>query len=209
MRDTLYGHPRRMPEAESMDHDGNRATRGVLIGLLVLIAVGAALDLRFDAPTDLFSLHVVYEVTLALASAAMAALLWRAWFRAERDRVALTRSLAEQTADRDAWRREAERALASFASAIGGQFDVWALTPAEREVALLLLKGRSHKEIAAETGRSERTARQHAVAVYAKAGLDGRAALAAFFLDALTLPVAATNEPSSHSGGGKDGPGLA
>lgn len=60
------------------------------------------------------------------------------------------------------------------------QFRAWRLTPAEREVALLLLKGRSHKEIAAATGRSERTVRQHAIAAYQKAGLGGRAELAAF-----------------------------
>ena len=62
------------------------------------------------------------------------------------------------------------------------------LTPAEREVALQVLKGLSHKEIAAATGRSERTVRQHAAAAYQKAGLDGRAALAAFFLEGLMLP---------------------
>jgi DNA-binding NarL/FixJ family response regulator len=55
-------------------------------------------------------------------------------------------------------------------------------------VALLLLKGHGHKQIAAMTGRSERTVRQHAVAVYEKSGLHGRAELAAFFLDAVPLP---------------------
>ena len=50
-----------------------------------------------------------------------------------------------------------------------------------------LLKGHSHKQIAFETGRSERTVRQHAVAVNQKSGLAGRAELAAFFLDDLPL----------------------
>jgi DNA-binding NarL/FixJ family response regulator len=48
-----------------------------------------------------------------------------------------------------------------------------------------LLQGRSHKEIAATSGRSERTVRQHAAAAYEKAGLGGRAELAAFFLEGL------------------------
>jgi DNA-binding NarL/FixJ family response regulator len=50
------------------------------------------------------------------------------------------------------------------------------------------LKGRSHKEIAYISGRSERTVRQHAVSVYQKSHLGGRAELAAFFLDDVTLP---------------------
>ena len=56
------------------------------------------------------------------------------------------------------------------------------------EVSLLLLKGYGHKEIAALLGRSERTVRQHAVAVYRKSHLSGRAELAAFFLEDLFLP---------------------
>ena len=75
------------------------------------------------------------------------------------------------------------------------QFREWELTPAEREVALLLLKGQSHKEIGASTDRSERTVRQHAVALYHKAGVGGRAELAAFFLGDLVLPPA-TVDPS-------------
>ena len=52
----------------------------------------------------------------------------------------------------------------------------------------MLLKGYGHKEIAALTGRSERTVRQHAGVVYDKAGLAGRAELAAYFLHDLMLP---------------------
>jgi DNA-binding NarL/FixJ family response regulator len=65
----------------------------------------------------------------------------------------------------------AEKALEGLGRAIDRQFDAWGLTPAEREVALLILKGHGHKQIAGLTGRSERTVRQRAVAVYDKAGL--------------------------------------
>jgi DNA-binding NarL/FixJ family response regulator len=58
----------------------------------------------------------------------------------------------------------------------------------------MLLKGLSHKGIAKRTGTSERTVRQHAVAVYRKSGLSGRAELAGFFLEDLLLPEDATLE---------------
>jgi DNA-binding NarL/FixJ family response regulator len=96
--------------------------------------------------------------------------------------------LAEHAAERDAWRASAEAALAGLGRAIDERFDAWGLTPAEREVALLLLKGRSHKQIAFDTGRSERTVRQHAVSVYQKSRLNGRAELSAFFLEGILLP---------------------
>jgi DNA-binding NarL/FixJ family response regulator len=62
------------------------------------------------------------------------------------------------------------------------------LTAAEREVGLLLLKGLSHKEVAAARGTSETTIRQQALAVYRKAGLRNRSDLSAFFLEDLLLP---------------------
>ena len=52
----------------------------------------------------------------------------------------------------------------------------------------MLLKGFSHKEIATLRQASERTIREQARAVYRKAGLSGRASLAAFFLEDLLLP---------------------
>jgi DNA-binding NarL/FixJ family response regulator len=141
--------------------------------------------------------HVAFEVTLILLSLTTAVVLWHGWWRAARDlhrtraSLALTRrTLAEQRAERDAWRKSAEQALAGLGQAIDRQFRAWQLTPTEREVALLLLQGHGHKQIAARTGRSERTVRQHAVAVYQKAGLGGRAELAAFFLQDLVVPDA-------------------
>jgi len=71
----------------------------------------------------------------------------------------------------------------------GRQFEQWQLSPAERDVALLLLKGLSYQQIAASRNAAEGTVRQQALSVYRKAGLSGRSELAAFFLeDLLVLP---------------------
>jgi DNA-binding CsgD family transcriptional regulator len=67
--------------------------------------------------------------------------------------------------------------------AIDAQFSRWNLTEAERDVALLLLKGLSLKEIATVRTTTERTIRAQARSIYSKAGLTGRSALSAFFLD--------------------------
>jgi DNA-binding CsgD family transcriptional regulator len=163
--------------------------------LLLAIVAGGALDLALDAPADWGSFHVLYEVALIAGALGLVAWLWRAWWRAEASAGALRRTLAERQAERDGWRRRAERALEGLGRAVDEQFGAWQLTPTEREVALLLLKGHGHKQIAAATGRSERTVRQHAVAVYQKSGLQGRAELAAFFLEDLTVPAPAGPAP--------------
>jgi DNA-binding CsgD family transcriptional regulator len=156
-------------------------------GILLLVAVGGAIDLALDRPQSWLSLHVLVEVTLMVVSLTFSIVLWRAWNRTTQQLVRAERQVAASTVERDAWRKSAESALAGFSSAVERQFAAWNLTPAEREVALLLLKGHGHKQIAAQTGRSERTVRQHSVAVYAKSGLAGRAELSAFFLEGLML----------------------
>lgn len=96
---------------------------------------------------------------------------------------ALTTSLAEA---RDTVERQSETAnalLKGTGETIDREFERWSLTPAEREVASLLLKGMRHKEIAELRKTSERTVRQQALAIYRKAGLEGRTELAAHFLE--------------------------
>ena len=173
------------------EHDEHRLTRTVAV-LLAIIGLGGLLDLAMDRPTRWLSFHVVYEVALVLGSLATAFWLARGWGSAAATNRALRQSLTERQAERDAWRASAEQALAGLGAAIDAQFAAWGLTPAEREVALLVLKGHGHKEIAVRTGRSERTVRQHAAAAYGKAGLGGRAELAAFFLEGVALPPGGT-----------------
>ena len=168
----------------------SRRVRTVVLGVLVVVVIGGAADLYSDAPTDWFSPHVVIEVTLMAVSASVALYLWRQWSRAAARLAGVRATMAVREAERDAWRRRAETALEGLGHAIDEQFTAWGLTPTEREVALLVLKGHGHKQIAAATQRSERTVRQHAVAVYEKSGLGGRAELAAFFLESLMLPSA-------------------
>jgi DNA-binding CsgD family transcriptional regulator len=171
-----------------MEMNEGRAMRLMLAALIGVIVLGGTVDLILDRPRDWASAHVLYELALIGGGIASAVWLWGNWKRAADSVVALRHTLAERQAERDAWRSRAGVALEGLSRAVADQFTAWGLTPAEREVALRLLKGDSHKQIAAATGRSERTVRQHAASAYHKAGLGGRAELAAFFLGDLRLP---------------------
>ncbi|HET9797819.1 MAG TPA: helix-turn-helix transcriptional regulator [Gemmatimonadaceae bacterium] len=185
---TLDGH--------SDDADDLRQTTdgldGRLLGLLTLallsIIVGGTADLVMDHPARWLSFHVVFEMLMIAGALLMATTLWLGWWRAAHAAAALRLSLESESAERDRWRASAQHALEGLGRAIDAQFTEWRLTPAEREVALLLLKGYGHKQLAALTDRSERTVRQHAGVVYDKSGLGGRAELSAFFLQDLMLP---------------------
>ena len=175
-----------MDITEGSEYEG--PLRALIAVVLAGTILGGALDLYLDAPESWRSAHVVYEIGLIAAAAASSLVLWRGWLRSRRTLVETQRTLASHADEREAWRESANAALVGFARAVDERFDAWALTGVEREIALRLLKGHSHKQIAFDTGRSERTVRQHAVSVYQKSGLGGRAELAAFFLDDLLLP---------------------
>jgi DNA-binding CsgD family transcriptional regulator len=83
----------------------------------------------------------------------------------------------------------AEQQLREYLDGLGRrieqEFGQWNLTDAEKKTAIYILKGMSHREIAAQCHRSEGTVRQHAVSVYRKAGLSSRAEFSAYFLQML------------------------
>lgn len=171
-----------------MELDTDDRLRLLLGVVLAVILVAGVIDLVLDDPQSWTSPHVLFELAIIAGALGTTAVLWRGWYRNSRSVSELSRSLEERERERDAWRRSAEHALEGLGRAIDAQFDAWKLTPSEREVALMLLKGRSHKAIAKHTDRSPQTVRQHATAVYRKAGLAGRAELSAFFLEDLMLP---------------------
>jgi len=168
---------------------GDTRYRLLLTALLGAIVAVSLADLWMDLPHAPGALHLVFEASLVVLCLGAVAYLWLGWMRTRRSLAGARRESADHQEQRDVWQRRAQQLLRGLGEAIDGQLRGWRLTPAEREVALLLLKGYGHKEIAALLDRSERTVRQHAVAVYRKSGLSGRAELSAFFLEDLLLPV--------------------
>lgn len=133
-------------------------------------------------------LELVDIVPVVLTSVGVV-LLFRETRRQRDEHLQVIRDLELARLQGQRWRKEASTLLQGLGEAIDAQFTRWSLTDAEREVALLLLKGLSHREIAAVRAVSERTVREQARATYAKAGLSGRAALSAFFLEDLLAPI--------------------
>lgn len=163
--------------------------RRTLAILLAGMAVIGAIDLAVDSPSPWRGYHGAVELSFILLALASAWVMGRGWYGAEGSLLEARESIRARVAERDAWATRARTALNGLNEAVDQQFEAWGLTPAEKETALFLLKGFSHKEVATLSGRGERTARQHAVAVYRKSGLSGRAELSAFFFEDMFLPV--------------------
>lgn len=165
----------------------------VLCGSLSALAT---IDLITDLGRGMSAFHAGVEAAMIVTGAAAA--LWlvlraRALYREAGELRERARELAAHLdasrRDAERWRRDAAGLIQGLSAAIDDQLERWGLSPAEKAIALLLLKGLSHKEISALRATSETTVRQQARALYRKAGLSGRTDLAAFFLEDLLGPA--------------------
>jgi DNA-binding CsgD family transcriptional regulator len=158
--------------------------------MLLLLAIAAIVgaDLVMDRLEGGSLSHAAVELVAMFAALVGAALLVRDLLRARARTKTLARELASSHRDVQRYREEAADLLRGLGETIDRQLDRWGLTEAEKEVAILLLKGLSLQEVADVRGTSERTSRKQARAVYAKAELEGRAELSAFFLEDLLPP---------------------
>ncbi|MGZ8781272.1 MAG: response regulator transcription factor [Thermoanaerobaculia bacterium] len=158
---------------------------GLFVAIVVLIGVDVAADYRSGTEAG----HLLTEGLVMALALTGAVALWRQLRRARQHAGELTADLAVARREAERFREEAREALRGLGEAIDRQFGRWELTPAEREVGLLLLKGLSHKEVAAARSTSETTIRQQALSIYRKSGLRSRSELSAFFLEDLLLPA--------------------
>ena len=82
-------------------------------------------------------------------------------------------------------RGKAARLSGELLAVMRSEFVEWGLSTSECEVALLLIKGLSMKEISQARHVKEKTIRQQATSVYAKSGCGGRHELVARFIEDL------------------------
>jgi DNA-binding CsgD family transcriptional regulator len=168
------------------------ALTGIAIGLFAAIFVLIGWDLLADYSRGTNLGHVIVELAVLAVAACGIGLLWWRFRRAQKTVRSLRVDLEAARGEALRWKEESRELIQGLSRAIEQQFGRWSLTGAEAEVGLLLLKGLSHKEIAILRQTSERTVREQARALYRKAGLSGRSALSAFFLEDLLLPRQAT-----------------
>lgn len=167
-------------------HPVLRVSLVAVLAFGALVALEVSQDYESMTPAKLV-LELLETALLAAAVVATAAVSVEAK-RHREDRATLLRDLERARAQGQQWRQEARAHLDGLAAAIHRQFEDWRLSEAEQDVGLLMLKGLSHKEIAHLRQTNEATVRQQARALYDKAGLNGRSALSAFFLEDLLAP---------------------
>ncbi len=161
----------------------SQAEVNMLRSTLAVVLFFSVFDIWHDVNTNSSALHLTTDFFLsAIIMVGLGILIYRT---EKIDKNIEELQTAYFSAQQDAKNNAIERSLIlkGFGECIDAQLARWKLTQAEKEIALLLLKGLSHNEIAETRCTSERTVRQQSLNVYAKAGVKGRSDLAAFFLE--------------------------
>jgi DNA-binding CsgD family transcriptional regulator len=156
-----------------------------LLLLLAFMSIANVLDIVMDLSHNLPLSHVSKEVVMFLLS--LIGFLWLInGYRIQQREVSglrLALDAAKQQAIKHPPKQYVIDARKRLGDVISQQFDEWLLTPSEKEVGLMLLKGLSLKEIAALRETLEKTVRQQASSIYKKASINGRHAFSAWFIE--------------------------
>jgi DNA-binding CsgD family transcriptional regulator len=155
----------------------------LLIALLAVIILGNLYDVLTDLGQGAPALHLLEELLVVVLSAALMIWLLRDLRHQRRELEQLRREITAPHPPAPALPPEVAATRHQLGSLIQSQFRHWGLTDSEQEVGLLLLKGLSFKEIAALRTTHEKTVRTQASAIYRKAGVNGRHAFAAWFIE--------------------------
>ncbi|GLX77966.1 hypothetical protein tinsulaeT_13060 [Thalassotalea insulae] len=155
----------------------------LIILLLVIIMLLNLFDFYNDLKGGSSAWHLITEALLVFATALASISLVH---KLRRQASALHQT-KQQLIDADqkilALSTEMASARHQYSESIKQQFLQWQLTKGEQEIALLMLKGLNFKEISIIRDTKEKTVRQQASHIYAKANVEGRHEFAAWFFE--------------------------
>jgi len=156
-----------------------------LILLLAFVVVASGLDLITDLSHGIGIDHILKETAVFVLS--IVAIIWLL-YGLKKQTQEINTLQQELIEAKDISKNANENVLATrreLSKVITQQFADWNFTESEREVAWLLLKGLSLKEIAALRHTAEKTVRQQASTLYRKADVSGRHSFSAWFIEDL------------------------
>lgn len=166
----------------------SRNERWIIAAILFIIAVLTSVDIYNDYFQGVALWHILIESVIAFIALTGVYYIVKGRFRLQRTLAKEQQFSNELQIEAQKWRRVSKTYLEGLSTEIDNQLNRWELTEAEKDVAFLLLKGLSIKEIANVRNTSVKTVRTQTNAIYSKSGLAGRSELSAFFLEDLLLP---------------------
>lgn len=155
------------------------------IFFIVLIIAFTSYDIIVDLNEGVSFDHVMHEFSILVFSVGLMILQLRSSFRKTQYISQIKDELLKVTSEREEFKNKVAVHSNFFSQAVDDQFNAWHLTASEKDIAILLIKGLSMKEIASVRNSQESTVRQQSTSIYRKSHCENRLQLAAFFLEDL------------------------
>jgi DNA-binding CsgD family transcriptional regulator len=163
----------------------HRQERLVITFILVLISALTLVDVFNDIQEGLPTKHLIHE--LGLVFICLSGIAYQLFIikRKNTDLVSFDQKNRELSHENAEFKKQLQNRLLGAQSLVEEMFERWSLSKGEKDIAILLIKGCSMKEIAETRSSSESTVRQQASNIYKKSKLEGRKELTAFFIEDL------------------------
>lgn len=157
----------------------------ITIIFLAFLTIFTGVDIVSDLSEGLDFNHLLHEIIIF--ASALIIVSYKVYVSIKKDKVidTLSKNATEASIEVNYYKQQVQKYRDGVAEILAKQFKIWGLTDSESDIALLLVKGSSMKEIAGIRGTGEATVRQQATSVYKKSGLENRNQLVSYFLEDL------------------------
>jgi DNA-binding CsgD family transcriptional regulator len=155
----------------------------ILIGMLVIVIVINTTDFLKDILHGDEWLHISLEVITVFLSLWGIVMLIQQINNRSQEISKLNKKIEKSEQDLALSHTKLKEIGREYSVYLHKQFEDWNLTPSEKDVALILLKGLSFKEMAEVRNTKEKTIRQQASTIYKKSNVAGRHEFSAWFFE--------------------------
>jgi DNA-binding CsgD family transcriptional regulator len=157
--------------------------RLIVSATILMSIIFIVFDVTEDLQNGSSMAHVIKEIIIVCMGLLVLVTLWFKFFSSNKKNQRLIADIKILNSDLEKYKNETKALAQGLSLKIDAQLKSWGLTPAEQEVALLLLKGLSNAEIAQVRSSSESTVRGQVNALFKKSHMHGRSEFSAFFLE--------------------------
>ena len=160
----------------------------IILTFLILLT-GYAVYEVYDELTDLGQgespLTVWVEILIVCSSLGFVFYITRLLYQNMLQQTQMRQTLQQVRKQLNSSNQRLQQGKEAFRESVDWQLNEWQFTQTQKEIAFLLLKGLSAKEIAGQRFVQEKTIRNHLSAIYEKSGMPGKHVFCAWFFEGL------------------------
>lgn len=157
----------------------------LLTAVFFLIVADITFDFIEGLPMKDMVFDLLLEGTILLVVLYTANFVWKKFTNEKEIKESVEQDLEKTKKLATLWEKKSKHFIKEFQAHVTTQFNEWNLSKSEKEIAILVLQGKSSKDISGIRFTSERTIRNQCRSIYEKSGLSGKNEFSAYFLNEL------------------------